>query len=91
MTMPVTRNIQFGDKMFEFTSQLDWVQHAKSWFAPYRYVEHVCVDAVGRVCTCGKHFRRASEEGAYPVEVFSVEPLNKLPLRILSFENADIW
>lgn len=59
----------------EFKSHADWVS-----FATHRLtgvygtmgeaVSAICVDAFGRRCNIGADFRRAEEEGAFPIRYF---------------------
>lgn len=60
----------------EFVSFDDWVSFAsKRLTGTYdplmgNEVPSVCIDAFGRRCTLGGHFKRAHEEGAFPVRFF---------------------
>lgn len=71
----------FADQKFETFDQ--WVSRASSWLTShpqYNNTEHseargwrghhftaLCFDSAGRRCTHGEHFRRAQEEGTFPV------------------------
>lgn len=62
-----------------FSSMEQWVAKGKSWFAQHpedrfsgrqrkaKRTSLVCMDAKGRVVTCGGDFQRAKDDGAYPV------------------------
>lgn len=60
----------------EFRDFNDWVAFATSrltgTYDPLMGVEvtAICIDAVGRRCTMGGHFKRARDEGAFPVRFF---------------------
>jgi hypothetical protein len=60
----------------EFRDFQDWVSFATNrltgTYDPMmgNEVGAVCIDAFGRRCTAGGHFRRAKEEGAFPVRFF---------------------
>lgn len=60
----------------EFRDKADWVSFATNrltgTYDPMlgHEVPAICVDAVGRRCTAGGHFRRAEEEGTFPVRFF---------------------
>lgn len=60
----------------EFRDFDDWVSKATNrltgTYDPMmgNEVSAICVDAFGRRCTVGGHFRRAKEEGAFPVRFF---------------------
>jgi hypothetical protein len=61
-----------GELLFEFSSHGQWVAKAQSWFrnSGHRSDDCICVDALGRIVSCGLHFRRAMEEDAFPVKVY---------------------
>ncbi len=71
----VIPEIVVGEKLFEFASQIEWVNKAKSWYANSGVAtcDTVAVDERGRICTRGKHFMRADEQGAYPISVYAVD------------------
>lgn len=59
----------------EFRDFDDWVSFASARLAGCtgsmgQKVEAICVDAKGRRCHIGADFRRAKEEGAFPVRYF---------------------
>lgn len=60
----------------EFRDFEDWVafasQRLTGTYDPMmgNEVPAICIDAFGRRCTLGGHFRRAKEEGAFPVRFF---------------------
>jgi hypothetical protein len=60
----------------EFKDHADWVNFAThrltGCYDPFMRTEvkAICVDAVGRRCTMGGHFKRAQDEGAFPVRYF---------------------
>ena len=64
--------IAHGEKLFEFRSKLDWINHAQRVWK-YHQVDArqtICVDQLGRICAWGKHFSDAERDNAYPIEVF---------------------
>jgi hypothetical protein len=64
-----------GDPIFEFTSYINWVNKAQSWYStcgvPARRL--LTVDSLGRVCTQGSDFIRADREQAFPIRVFPID------------------
>ena len=64
--------IVLGEKLFEFSSLMKWEQKAPGWFRSTGVPpsETVCIDAAGRICTCGRDFMRADKEGTYPIAVY---------------------
>ena len=64
--------VSVGEFLFEFSSFERWVAKAAGWFtsAGVRSDDCICVDSVGRICTCGKQFMRARDEGTFPVRVY---------------------
>lgn len=60
----------------EFRDFNDWVSKATTrltgTYDPMmgNEVPSICIDAFGRRCTLGGHFRRARDEGAFPVRFF---------------------
>ncbi len=79
---PTTRlAVTLGPELFRFHNYSHWVDKSRGWFRTSRQAHDIpreaflCVDAAGRVCAWGAHFRRAAEEGTYPVVVYCVEQL----------------
>lgn len=76
--MQTTLTVTVGRELFRFESFQHWVDDAKICFARSRaetndgVLSTVCVDARGRLCSCGKQFREAEESNAYPVVVYDV-------------------
>jgi hypothetical protein len=35
-----------------------------------RHEDALCIDAKDRICQWGEHFRRAEEDGSYPIRVY---------------------
>jgi hypothetical protein len=66
--------IEVGEKAFEFTSQIQWVNKGRSWFSRLNGRDTICLAADGRVVKVGKQFREAEERGAYPVSVYLIDP-----------------
>lgn len=64
--------LEVGPKLFEFSSEVQWVNKGKSWYANCGTRDHVTIDARGRICTRGLHFMRATAEGTYPVSVYAI-------------------
>ena len=63
-----------GDPLFRFDSYLHWSGDAAELFELWNKEaeEVLCLDTHGRVCSLGKHFRRAEEEGSYPIIAYEV-------------------
>lgn len=69
-----------GRKLFEFTSQQDWINRAHKMWRRHgiRPGDTLCIDQLGRILMIGKHFMDATLDDAYPVEVFLLrEDMNK--------------
>ena len=68
--------VVLGEKLFEFPSLLKWEQKATGWFKSTGIMqsEMICIDAAGRICTCGRDFMRADKEGTYPIAVYDTVP-----------------
>lgn len=64
-------------EMFRFNSKQEWINKARSWFknCGVRQGNYICIDAVGRVCTCGAQFSRAEREETYPIIAYVMEGL----------------
>lgn len=60
--------------LFEFDTFTKWVNKGASWYTncgvPPR--DTIAVDAVGRVCSLGRDFHRAEDEGTFPVKVYAI-------------------
>jgi hypothetical protein len=71
----VSITVQVGEVLIEFTSFQQWVNKAKSWFRNLGMssCQYICLDNVGRVCTCGKQFMQADREGTFPIRVYAIE------------------
>lgn len=67
-----TISISVGKIEITFHSLADWLNNAKSQFMGARLISEtaLCIDARGRVCTCGREFARADKEDAYPINVY---------------------
>lgn len=56
----------------QFDSHMQWVNKASSWLTRHpdydpQFFRAICVDTKGRICRNGGDFRRADEEGAFPI------------------------
>ena len=69
--MPEAIEIQLGEALFHFEHFIDWVATAKRKYrnANITSVDSIAIDAKGRICTRGAHFRIAEEQDAYPIYV----------------------
>lgn len=69
-----TIKIQIKDEMFSFGSEQEWINKAQSWFSNYGlpHGHYICVDNIGRVCTKGSEFMRATREETYPIKVYEL-------------------
>lgn len=67
----MTIQINVLDELFHFISFDDWLEHAQLRFRNSGHTNSsaVCIDAVGMVCTRGKHFKTAK----FPVRVYAVD------------------
>jgi len=48
----------------QFNSMNEWINYATRWIGG---TNPLCADAKDRVCTIGKHFQTAHDEGTYPI------------------------
>lgn len=66
--------VKFKRELFSFSSQQEWVNKAKSWYANcgVRAPNYIAIDAAGRVCTKGAEFMRATQENTYPITVYEL-------------------
>jgi hypothetical protein len=67
--------IKVKRKLFEFTSQQNWVNKAQSYFqnCGVRQGNYICVDRDGVVMRIGKHFINATKNNSYPVVVYELD------------------
>lgn len=67
-------NVQLGDMLFDFSSEQDWVNHARFRFETCGVPRgnYISIDAAGRVCTKGAEFMRATRENTYPITVYKL-------------------
>jgi len=60
-----------GERNQQFDSREEWINKGQSWLTRHpQWGEHfkaICFDTKGRHVACGGDFRRAEEEGAFPV------------------------
>ena len=63
-----------GKKLFDFYSFNDWVNTAQRKFRSVnlRPNHYLCIDTQGNVCTEGKEFHAARDNGWFPVTVYQV-------------------
>lgn len=61
-------SVLVGDPIYRFDSYEEWSD--KKY--PMRRDSYICLDAHGRVCSYGKHFRRAQQDDCYPVIAYEV-------------------
>ena len=67
-------SVQLGPKLFSFRDEQDWVFNAKKRFQNCGVPKgsYIAIDAVGRVCTKGREFMRATSEDTYPITVYKL-------------------
>ncbi len=72
--IPMLATIQPGPYLFEFSSYQDWVNRAHRLWRQHGVASDltVCIDMNGRVCTFGRDFSVAENDGAYPVRVYMI-------------------
>lgn len=63
---------KLGPKLFQFATFNGRVNHAqRAWKEiGVRSDDTLCIDAKGRVCSIGREFMIARDEGAFPVSVY---------------------
>ena len=59
----------------QFNNKKDWINSATRKLTGHLHeygheTKPMCVDAIGRRCTCGGDFQRAEDEGTYPIVYF---------------------
>ena len=71
-----TVTVTLGEKLFEFSSKLDWINKGPRIWRTHQATEGraISIDAKGRICQCGAEFMRAEKDNAYPVSVYRVQP-----------------
>ena len=64
--------IMLGAELFRFTDMNDWIESAQKKFRSTGVTadDVLCIDTMGRVCDCGKQFKRALEENTYPIRCY---------------------
>lgn len=69
--MSTPEALKLGPKLFQFATFGGWVNHAqRAWKEiGVRSDDTLCIDAKGRVCSIGRDFMIARDEGAFPVSV----------------------
>lgn len=67
-----TTPIHLGPALFQFGSQGKWITHASTAWknVGVRAEDTLCIDAQGRICSIGRDFRVAHEDGSFPVTVY---------------------
>lgn len=73
------RQIELGEKQFEFSSYENWCNKAQGWFLSrgLRGQDVLCLDTKGRICDIGMQFKRAKDDDAYPVTVYLRQAANE--------------
>lgn len=66
--------VEVGDELFSFNDFDHWCDNAQKFFLQHhvRSADVLCVDALGRVCSSGREFMRAHDEGVYPIRVYAI-------------------
>lgn len=64
-----------GRKLFEFTSEAQWANKARSWYGNcgVHLSRIVTIDAKGRIVVTGREFARATKDDSYPVSVYEID------------------
>jgi hypothetical protein len=70
----VTLQIELGEKQFEFSSYVQWVNKAQGWFANrgLKTGDTLSIDTQGRICRIGKDMMRARDENTFPISVYLI-------------------
>ena len=73
---PIGIRIAPYPELFRWNSFTEWCNRARRDFirAGVSGPQTLCVDARGRVCTRGKQFMQAKDDGAFPVIVYLIDP-----------------
>lgn len=71
-----TITVSLGEKLFEFSSQQDWVNKGPRIWRIHQVTDGraISIDKLGRICQCGAEFARAERDGAYPICVYRLQP-----------------
>lgn len=61
-------------ELFQFADFQQWINKGESWYHQHgaRPINSISVDSAGRICTAGREFIRAREEGTFPVKVYRI-------------------
>lgn len=81
VTRPWNKGTAFNnlepDILGQFDTYEDWINHATraltgpEFEGKYGSIPAVCIDDIGRRCTCGGDFMRARDERTFPVRYFT--------------------
>ncbi len=79
----------------KFINYADWVNRGSKELSHFKHeyghkIDAVCMDAVGRRCTCGGDFARAEKEGTFPVYYFIECEVKLSPVQALESLTNDI-
>ena len=70
--------LNHGPALFQFASYTDWVNKSKSRYDSLNGLvlpgDFITLDCAGRVCTIGRHMKRAEAEDCFPVTVYHIDP-----------------
>lgn len=70
--------LRIGRELFRFRHFREWTDYATDYFQSARENDNViqsdilCLDAKGRPCTRGSHFKQAQEDDAFPIIGYAV-------------------
>ena len=65
--------VELGEKLFEFSSQQDWINRAqRAWnrLGLRADKDTVVIDTKGRICRIGRDFMIADDDSSYPISVY---------------------
>ncbi len=65
--------VNVGRRLFTYTSLRDWKERTRPSGLYDVPIEVIFIDSKGRVVAREEHFRRAEEEGAYPIRGYAIE------------------
>jgi hypothetical protein len=65
--------LAIGALLFSFSSKENWINTAQRKFRKCGLHSNavLCIDAYGRICTCGKDFEIANDDDAFPVKCYA--------------------
>jgi len=62
-----------GELLFQFYTFSQWVNHASSWYKPYKSQPTITLDKNNNVCHIGADFMSARKNDLFPIRVYRLQ------------------